>query len=226
MLIQPYLFFEGRADEAIEFYKKTLGAKVEMAMRFKDAPDQSMISPGSADKVMHAAIKIGDAVVLISDGRNTGKPNFQGFSLTLYPKDEAEADKLFGALSAGRRSANADGQDILRQALRHGRRQIRRRLDDHRSRGSSCGGRVAAKGETHSKWSIRRLSNAALHCRVISGTHAFTVPRRASVSRFRPHGIAYDRFRAAPVRVGRTRRRDLLVAAMLLPTSCGTRDDR
>jgi PhnB protein len=101
MLIQPYLFFEGRADEAIELYKKTLGAKVEMSMRFKDAPDQSMISPGSADKVMHAAIKIGDAVMLMSDGRNSGKPNFQGFSLTIYPKDEAEADKLFGALSAG-----------------------------------------------------------------------------------------------------------------------------
>jgi PhnB protein len=101
MLIQPYLFFEGRAEEAIEFYKKTLGAKVEMSMRFKDAPDQSMISPGSGDKVMHAAIKIGDATMLISDGRNSGKPNFQGFSLTIYPKDEAEADKLFGALSAG-----------------------------------------------------------------------------------------------------------------------------
>ena len=101
MLIQPYLFFEGRTEEAIEFYKKTLGAKVEMSMRFKDAPDQSMISPGSGDKVMHAAIKIGDATMLMSDGRNSGKPNFQGFSLTIYPKDEAEADKLFGALSAG-----------------------------------------------------------------------------------------------------------------------------
>jgi PhnB protein len=101
MLIQPYLFFEGRAEEAIEFYKKTLGAKVEMTMRFKDTPDQSMISPGSGDKVMHAAIKIGDATLLISDGRNTGKPNFQGFSLTIYAKDEAEADKMFGALGAG-----------------------------------------------------------------------------------------------------------------------------
>jgi PhnB protein len=101
MLIQPYLFFEGRAEEAIEFYKKTLGAKVEMTMRFKDAPDQSMISSGSGDKVMHAAIKIGDATLLISDGRNTGKPNFRGFSLTIYAKDEAEADKMFGALGAG-----------------------------------------------------------------------------------------------------------------------------
>ena len=101
MQVQPYLFFEGRADEAIEFYKKTLGAEVEMVMRFKDAPDQSMISPGSADKVMHAAIKIGDTTVLASDGRNSGNPNFQGFSLTVYPKDEAEADKVFGSLGEG-----------------------------------------------------------------------------------------------------------------------------
>jgi PhnB protein len=101
MLIQPYLFFEGRAEEAIEFYKKTLGAKSDMVMRFKEAPDQSMISPGSGDKVMHSAIKIGDTTLLVSDGRNTGKPNFQGFSLTVYAKDAAEADKLFGALGDG-----------------------------------------------------------------------------------------------------------------------------
>jgi PhnB protein len=101
MQIQPHLFFEGRCDEAIEFYKKTLGAKVEMVMRFKEAPDQSMISPGSADKVMHAAIHIGETTVLASDGRNSGKPNFQGFSLTIYAKNEAEADKLFGSLGEG-----------------------------------------------------------------------------------------------------------------------------
>jgi PhnB protein len=101
MLIQPYLFFEGRAGEAIEFYKKTLGATVEMVMHFKEAPDQSMISPGSADKVMHAAIKIGDSTVLASDGRNSGNANFQGFSLTVYPKDEADADKVFAALGEG-----------------------------------------------------------------------------------------------------------------------------
>ena len=101
MPIQPYLSFEGRADEAIEFYKNALGAKVEMLLRFKEAPDQSMISPGSAEKVMHAALKIGDAFVLMSDGRNTGKPVFQGISLTIYPKDEAEADKVFAALGEG-----------------------------------------------------------------------------------------------------------------------------
>ncbi len=101
MPIQPYLSFEGRADEAIEFYKKALGAKVEMLMRFKESPDQSMISPGSAEKVMHAALKIGDATLLMSDGRNTGKPTFHGISLTLYAKDTPEADKVFNALAAG-----------------------------------------------------------------------------------------------------------------------------
>jgi len=101
MMIHPYLFFDGRCEEAIEFYKKTLGAKTEMVMRFKEAPDQSMISPGSGDKVMHAAVMIGDSTLLVSDGRNTGKPNFEGFSLTLYAKDEAEADRLFGKLGEG-----------------------------------------------------------------------------------------------------------------------------
>ncbi|HTT49388.1 MAG TPA: VOC family protein [Pseudolabrys sp.] len=101
MPIQPYIFFEGRCEEAIEFYKSALGAKVEMLMRYKQAPDQSMISPGSAEKVMHATIKIGDATVLMSDGRNSGKANFQGFFLTLYAKDPPEADKLFNALLDG-----------------------------------------------------------------------------------------------------------------------------
>jgi PhnB protein len=101
MLIQPYLFFDGRCEEAIEFYKKTLGAKVEALMRFKDSPDPAMISPGSANKVMHSSLKIGETTILVSDGRNTGKPNFQGFSLTVYAKDEATADKLFGALGDG-----------------------------------------------------------------------------------------------------------------------------
>jgi PhnB protein len=101
MKIQPYLFFDGRCEEAIEFYKKAVGATVEMMMRFKQAPDQSMISPGSAEKVMHAAIHIGEAVVLASDGRNTGHPEFKGFALTIYAKDESEADKLFAALGEG-----------------------------------------------------------------------------------------------------------------------------
>jgi PhnB protein len=98
MQIQPYLFFDGRAEEAIEFYKTAIGAKVEALMRWKDSPDKSMATPTNADKVMHSAIRIGDTTVLASDGRNTGNPNFQGFALTINAKDEAEADKLFAAL--------------------------------------------------------------------------------------------------------------------------------
>jgi len=101
MQVQPYLFFDGRADEALEFYKKAVGATPKMLMRFKEAPDQSMISPSSADKIMHAAVEIGDTTVLMSDGRCTGKTNFQGFALAFSARNEAEADKVFGALSEG-----------------------------------------------------------------------------------------------------------------------------
>jgi PhnB protein len=72
-----------------------------MLMRFKEAPDQSMVSPGSADKVMHAQVQIGDATVLMSDGRCTGNTNFRGFALTIAVRNENEADKTFNALAAG-----------------------------------------------------------------------------------------------------------------------------
>ena len=104
MQIQPYLFFDGRCEEAIEFYKKTLGAKVEMLMRFSESPDpcpEGMVPPGSENKVMHAALCIGDATLMASDGNCMGKPSFQGFSLSLDAANEAEADRLFGALADG-----------------------------------------------------------------------------------------------------------------------------
>lgn len=101
MQVQSYLFFDGRCDEAIEFYKKTLGATVEMLMRFKEAPEQAPCAPGSENKVMHASLKIGETRVMASDGRNTGKPEFKGFALSLNAKDEADADRLFNGLSAG-----------------------------------------------------------------------------------------------------------------------------
>jgi PhnB protein len=101
MILQPYVFFDGRCEEALDFYKKAIGANATLLMRFKDAPDQSMITPGAENKVMHAQVQIGDTTVLMSDGRCTGKPNFQGFALTISAKTEAEADKLFAALSDG-----------------------------------------------------------------------------------------------------------------------------
>jgi PhnB protein len=101
MQIQPYLSFEGRADEAIEFYKKAIGAKVDMLMRFKEAPDQSMVTPQSKDKVMHAALHAGDTQLLMSDGRCTGSANFSGIALALSVQTEADADRIFNALADG-----------------------------------------------------------------------------------------------------------------------------
>jgi PhnB protein len=101
MQVQSYLFFNGRCEEAIEFYKNTLGAKVEMLMRFKEAPGDHKCSPGTEEKVMHSCLRIGETAVMASDGMAQGKPEFKGFSLTINAKDKAEADRLFGALSDG-----------------------------------------------------------------------------------------------------------------------------
>ena len=101
MQVQPYLFFEGRCEEAIEFYRGALGAEVMMLMRFKDSPDPGMVAPGTGDKVMHASFRIGETTVLASDGRCQGAPSFQGFALSLTVPNEAEAERLFGALGDG-----------------------------------------------------------------------------------------------------------------------------
>ena len=104
MQVQPYLFFDGRCDEALEFYRKTLGAEVTMLMRFKDSPEPQppgMVPPGSENKVMHTCFRIGDTAVMASDGRCMGKPSFQGFSLSLTPPDVAEAERLFATLGDG-----------------------------------------------------------------------------------------------------------------------------
>lgn len=104
MQIQSYLFFDGRCEEAVEFYRRTLGAEVEMLMRIKDSPEPlppGRVPPGSKDKVMHASFRIGDSVVMASDGRCQGQPNFQGFALSLSVADQHEAEQRFAALSEG-----------------------------------------------------------------------------------------------------------------------------
>ena len=101
--VQPYLFFDGRCEEALDFYTGALGAKVEMMMRFKENPDPQpgMCAPGSENKIMHAAFHVGDSLVMASDGMAGGKPEFKGFSLSVNAKDAAHADKLFAALAKG-----------------------------------------------------------------------------------------------------------------------------
>ena len=104
MQVQPYLSFEGRCEEAIEFYKNALGAKVEMLMRFKENPDgmnSPMCPPGTEEKILHASFKVGDTQVMASDGYAKGNPEFKGFSLAVGAKTEAEADTFFKALAEG-----------------------------------------------------------------------------------------------------------------------------
>ncbi len=101
MQIQPYLFFNGRCEEAVEFYRSALGAEVTMLMRFKDSPDPAMVPPGGEDKVMHMTFRVGDTTVLASDGRCLGRPSFEGFSLSLTVSDDAQAERLFTSLADG-----------------------------------------------------------------------------------------------------------------------------
>ena len=102
MHIEPYLFFEGRCAEAVEFYRDALGAEVTMLMRYKDSPEPAppgKLPPGSEDKVMHASLRIGDTTVMASDGLCQGPPRFQGFSLSITVPDETRAGTMFAALA-------------------------------------------------------------------------------------------------------------------------------
>jgi PhnB protein len=104
MQVQPYLFFNGRCEEAIEFYRSALRAEVTMLMRYKESPEPpppGMLPPGSENKIMHASMQIGEAMVMASDGECSGKSSFQGFSLSLTVPDEKEADRVFAAITDG-----------------------------------------------------------------------------------------------------------------------------
>jgi PhnB protein len=101
MKVQPYVFFDGKCDEALEFYQRAIGAKVNAVMRWKEAPDQSMITPGQENKVMHSEFQVGETAILASDGRCMGKPSFQGFALTITADNDADAKRIFNALGDG-----------------------------------------------------------------------------------------------------------------------------
>jgi len=101
MLVQPYLFFDSRCEEALDFYTSALGAEVTMAMRYQDAPDPppGMAPPGSEGKIMHASFRLGETTVMASGGRCGGQLEFKGFSLPLTLASEEDADRVFAALS-------------------------------------------------------------------------------------------------------------------------------
>ena len=104
MNVQPYLFFDGKCEEALEFYKSAIGAKVDMLMRFSEAPEkppEGTMPTASENKIMHAAFKVGDTQIMASDGHCAGKPSFQGFGLTLNAANDAEAATLCDAVGKG-----------------------------------------------------------------------------------------------------------------------------
>lgn len=104
MQLQPYLFFDGRCEEALNFYRDALGATIIMMMRYSDSPersDASTVPRGGANKIMHASVRIGESVLMASDGHCTGVPAFDGFSLSLTVADDAEANRLFHVLAKG-----------------------------------------------------------------------------------------------------------------------------
>ena len=99
MLVQPYLFFGGRCEEALEFYRSALGAEVMMLMRYKESPEPTPGLPvGFEEKVMHAYFRVGQTELMASDGTGRGNPKFDGFSLSIVAPDEAAAERVFGAL--------------------------------------------------------------------------------------------------------------------------------
>ena len=100
VLVQPYLFFGGRCEEALEFYRTALGAEVQMLMHYKESPEPNPSMPDCfEEKVMHASFRIGETRLMASDGMCDGKANFEGFSLSITVPDESEADRVFAALS-------------------------------------------------------------------------------------------------------------------------------
>ncbi len=104
MQVQPYLFFDGRAEEAIQFYCDVLGAEVTGLLRYKDSPEPpppDMVPPGSENKIMHASFRLGETTVMASDGRCLDQPSFQGISLSLTVADDKEAERLYTALLDG-----------------------------------------------------------------------------------------------------------------------------
>ena len=111
MRVQPYLSFEGRAEEALDFYTRAVGAQVNVKMRFKEAPPMDPADQGCADmggppanageKIMHSEFRIGDSLIMASDGFCSGKTSFGGISLAIQARDDAEAKRIFDGLAAG-----------------------------------------------------------------------------------------------------------------------------
>lgn len=101
MHVLPYLFFNGRCEEALDFYQRAIGAEVTAKMRYGESPEPAMAPPGSEQNIMHAEFNVGPTKIMASDGMCDGKPAFQGISLSIAADDPAHAERLFAALGDG-----------------------------------------------------------------------------------------------------------------------------
>ena len=193
-LIQPYLFFGGRCEEALEFYRKAVGAEVEMMMRYKESPEPSGMPECFQDKIMHASVRIGGTSLMASDGSCEGPSTFEGFSLSITVPDEAEAERVFNALSAdGGLVTHAAREDILGAEVRHAPGQVRRRLDGVRD--AQAVTRLVIPADTSDRAARVQRSRPA----------RLPVARRAaSVEPFHPPLLRFGMFRRA-ARRGATR---------------------
>ena len=139
--LDPYLFFDGTCAEAMRFYEKALGGKLEMMMTQAEAPPSAGVPPGSPDRIMHASLALGDRRLMASDtmaGRASTR-GMHGFSISLSYPSVDEAKKVFDALAAGGKSDDADGPDLLGRVLRHARRPLRHVVDGQRRQAGADG---------------------------------------------------------------------------------------
>ena len=102
-IVQPYVFFNGRCDEALKFYEAAIDAKVNLILRFKDSPEPvpaEQVPANFDDKIMHCCFKVCGCDIMASDGCEEGA-KFDGFSLSITVEDEATAHRYFNALAEG-----------------------------------------------------------------------------------------------------------------------------
>lgn len=120
MHVQAYLFFDGRCEEALDFYRSAIGATDINIMRNRESPEPhppGMIPPGAENKVMHSSFRVGDTVVMASDGHCKGQPKFEGMSLTISADSVADAERLFAALGNGGRTDMPLGKTFFAPAF-------------------------------------------------------------------------------------------------------------
>lgn len=101
MQLQPYIFLEGRCEEALEFYQQAIDAQVTYMLRFNESPDKEQCGDMPGDKIMHSSVRVGDAEFMATDGMCQSPPSFQGFALALSVEDEAKVERYFNALAEG-----------------------------------------------------------------------------------------------------------------------------